>query len=347
MSESRQREQKWLGGYSDFRLPSILKSLGFASREGGEALSKSEIVNEAERPPIISRVRSGKWPESNKRKVDMGEYSEIEWTDHTFNPWMGCTNVSPGCDHCYAESLARRYGHAQWGNHPRKRTSEANWKKPLSWNAKAEEFKGAHGRRQRVFCASMADVFDNQVPEVWRQELFALIGTCRQLDWLLLTKRPQNVQKMLPSDWGDGYRNVWLGVTAEDQLRFDQRWKYLQRIPAVIKFISYEPAIGPLRLPKHGPYPDWLISGGESGAGARPMDPQWARDIIADCRRESVVPFHKQWGSYQSNPLVVERGESIKLAKQRDPFGKGGGLVDGELVRQFPVRPRRADRGAA
>jgi protein gp37 len=152
---------------------------------------------------------------------------------------------------------------------------------------------------------------------------------------------------MLPADWGTGYRNVWLGMTAEDQLRFDQRWKYLRKIPAKIKFISYEPAIGPLQLPKHGPYPEWLISGGESGPGARPMDPQWARDIIADCRRKGVVPFHKQWGTYQSNPLVVAQGMSPTQAERHDPFGKGGGLIDGKLVREFPTPFRSADAQAA
>jgi protein gp37 len=153
----------------------------------------------------------------------VGENSEIEWTDHTFNPWIGCTNISPGCDHCYAEAMARRFGHAKWGDHPRNRTSQANCAKPISWNRRAGEFKREHGRRQRVFCASMADVFDNQAPSDWRADLFALILECRRLDWLLLTKRPQNIAKMLPNDCQDGYRNVWLGITAEDQERFDQR----------------------------------------------------------------------------------------------------------------------------
>jgi protein gp37 len=143
---------------------------------------------------------------------------------------------------------------------------------------------------------------------------------------------------MLPADWGNGgYRNVWLGMTAENQVWFDRRWKHLQNSPAVIKFISYEPALGPLRLLKHNPLPDWLISGGESGGGARPLDPQWVRDIIADCRREGVAPFHKQWGTYASNPLVVEQGMSIAEARAIDKYGKGGGLVDGKLVREFPV----------
>ena len=192
-----------------------------------------------------------------------------------------------------------------------------------------------------------ADVFDNKVTSAWREDLFALIGECDGLDWLLLTKRPQNILKMLPSDWGDGYPNVWLGMTAEDQVHYDQRWKYLQKIPASIKFISYEPALGALRLPAHGPFPDWLISGGESGRGARSVKRRWIRDVIADCRQHGVAPFHKQWGSYGNNPLVVEQGMSIDQVKVLDKFGKGGGLVDGELIREFPVRRNAANRDAA
>ncbi len=266
------------------------------------------------------------------------ENSKIEWCDHTFNPWIGCQHVSLGCDNCYAETqnAFRKWNGGTWGPHaPRKRTSELNWQNPIKWNADARAFKREHGRRPRVFCASLADVFDNQAPSTWRKDLFALIRECRRLDWLLSTKRPQNIVKMLPADWGDGYRNVWLGATAEDQTYFNQRWKYLQNIPALIKFISYEPALGPLRLPKHGPYPDWLISG-ERGGGARPINPRWVRDIIADCRRKGVAQFHKQWGTYSSNPLVVEQGMSIAEAKALDKFGHGGGLVDGELVREFP-----------
>jgi protein gp37 len=143
------------------------------------------------------------------------ENSKIEWTDHTFNPWIGCQHVSPGCDNCYAEMLMdTRYGRVEWGPHgARSKTSDANWKKSLTWNAQAHTFKHEHGRRQRVFCASLADVFDNKVDPAWREELFELIRKCRRLDWLLLTKRPQNIRKMLPSNWRDGYGNVWLGVT--------------------------------------------------------------------------------------------------------------------------------------
>jgi protein gp37 len=270
------------------------------------------------------------------------ENTEIEWADQTFNPWMGCQHVSPGCDHCYAETMMdTRYGKVEWGPRgKRKRTSEDNWKGPVKWNAKAREFRREYGHRPRVFCASLADVFDNRVPPEWRADLFALIRECYELDWLMLTKRPQNILKMLPSDWGNGYRNVWLGVTTESQPYFDQRWKILQNIPAAMKFISYEPALESLRLPKHNPLPHWLISGGESGGRARPLKPQWVRDVIADCRRSGIAPFHKQWGTYASNPLVIEKGMSIKDAKAVDQFGKGGGLVDGKLVREYPLPVR-------
>jgi protein gp37 len=270
----------------------------------------------------------------------MGENSKIEWCDHTFNPWIGCQKVSPGCDHCYAEAMMdHRYKKVRWGPHgERKRTSEQNWKKPIQWNAQARSFRKENGHRPRVFCASLADVFDNQVDSSWRNDLFALIRKCNKLDWLVLTKRPENIEKMLPSDWRDGYSNVWLGTTAEDQTWFDFRWKRLKKVPAVIRFISYEPALGPVRLPSNGSLPDWLISGGESGADARTLRPHWVRDVIADCRRFGVAPFHKQWGSYHNNPLVVEKGMTAREAREIDAEGKGGGLVDGKLVREFPDR---------
>jgi protein gp37 len=275
------------------------------------------------------------------------ENSKIEWTDHTFNPWTGCTKISPACDHCYAEAWAKRTGLVRWGNHPRRRTTKSYWKGPIKWNATALEFKRQHGHWPRIFCASLADVFDNQGEPSWREDLFALIRECARLDWLLLTKRPQNIIKMLPSDWGLGYQNVWLGVTAENQMFFDQRWRILQNIPAAMKFISYEPALGPLRLPKHNPLPDWLISGGESGGGARPLKPRWIRNIIRECHDRGVAAFHKQWGDYRNNPLVLEQGLTPCKAKAVDRFGKGGGLVDGELVREFPERRHIAERGAA
>jgi protein gp37 len=216
----------------------------------------------------------------------------------------------------------------KWGSHARKRTTDAYWRGPLVWNSRAGDFARLHNRRQRVFCASLADVFDNQIDPAWHFDLFLLIKQCDQLDWLLLTKRPQNILKMLPPDWGRGYSNVWIGTTAEDQIRFDQRWPYLAAVPSLVRFISYEPAIGALRLNALGPpHPDWIITGGQSGGRSRELDPQWIRDLISDCRGFGVAPFHKQWGTHGNNPLVREIGLSVADVRARDPYGKGGGLL--------------------
>ncbi|WP_404934262.1 phage Gp37/Gp68 family protein [Nitratireductor sp. L15S-10] len=264
--------------------------------------------------------------------------TKIEWTDRTFNPWTGCTKISPGCDNCYAEAWSKRSGHVKWGKHPRKRTTEAYWKAPLAWEKQAEEFESEHGRRQRIFCASLADVFDNQIDPDWRSDLFDLIRATPSLDWQLLTKRPQNISKMLPADWGpDGYRNVWLGFTAEDQMRFDQRKRFIASIPATVWFISYEPAIGPLRISADDPAPDWLIVGGESGHGARPLAPEWVVDVLNDCQERGIAPFFKQWGQYDNNPLTGQLNLRKTDMKGVDPYGKGGGLIDGKIVREFPV----------
>jgi len=188
----------------------------------------------------------------------------------------------------------------------------------------------------------LADVFDNQVERVWRADLFDLIRQCDQIDWQILTKRPQNIKKMLPSDWGDGYPNVWLGTTAEDAESYQQRVGHLLALPAVVRFVSYEPALGPLGTIKVGSEtPDWIIIGGESGVRAdlaRSTQPQWARDVIAQCQRYNVEPFLKQWGSYSNNPLVVEDGLTINEATRIDPpeNGKGGGKLDGKIWRGFP-----------
>jgi protein gp37 len=195
-----------------------------------------------------------------------------------------------------------------------------------------------------VFCASLADVFDNQVDPEWRADLFNLIRECDQLDWQLLTKRPQNIRKMLPADWGEeGYSNVWLGTTAEDAEAYQKRVPYLLLVPAPIHFVSYEPALGPLgRLDVDGRFPDWVIIGGESGVRSdliRTTRPQWARDAIAECRRVGAAPFLKQWGTYKNNPSVVEDGLTEQQAMKIDPpeNGKGGGKLDGRFWREFPV----------
>lgn len=222
----------------------------------------------------------------------MAENSKIEWCHHTFNPWVGCTKVSPACDHCYAEGWAKRSGMVQWGNHPRRRTSSATWAKPFKWNREAD----ALGLRYRVFCASLADWLDNQAPDSWRADLAEVIEETPHLDWLLLTKRPQNWQKHSPWHDDDVPGNVWLGLTAENQEEFDRRWPHIANVPATVHFVSYEPALGPLTIRNAYPVPDWIIAGGESGPGHRHPDQAWFRSIRDECAAAQVPFLFKQWG---------------------------------------------------
>jgi protein gp37 len=242
----------------------------------------------------------------------MAENSHIEWTDHTFNPWWGCAKVSPGCKHCYAETLAHRYHPGNWGvNGTRKMMSEAYWKQPEKWNRKAAEA----GRIDRVFCASMADVFEDR-PELVdpRQRLFQLIEGTPSLMWLLLTKRPENVLDMvwwgtffdLGTPWPD---NVCIMTSVENQEMADQRIPQLLAIPSRYRGLSVEPLLGPVDLKfgltlSHDDWrqrPEaihWVIVGGESGPGARPMHPDWARSIRDQCVMAGVPFFFKQWGAW-------------------------------------------------
>ena len=260
---------------------------------------------------------------------------------------MGCQRVSPGCDHCYAETIVKRFGKkwgVEWGvGQPRKRnTTPAYLEQPYVWDRKAEYDQ----KRYRVFCASMADVFDNAAPQLWRDHLWLTIAATSYLDWQILTKRPENIAKMLPNSWGDGWPNVWLGISAEDQQRYDHRWPILADIPAAIRFVSYEPALGPVSMmPKtHGDiWPDWTIVGGESGPGARPMNPDWARNARDETIHGGGAFFFKQWGKYSNNPLTDSGWRngshaSVATAKDIDPpeNGKGGALLDGWLWREFP-----------
>lgn len=238
----------------------------------------------------------------------MSENSKIEWTDHTFNPWEGCQKVSRGCDHCYAETRNARFGGGtaiNWGpGAPRRRTSAANWRKPVHWNAVHDEFFAANGRRQRVFCASLADVFDNAVAQEWRDDLFRLIEATPNLDWLLLTKRIGNARHMVWPRWMQTGlpRNVWLGATVVNQEEANRDVPKLLGMPARVRFLSIEPMLGPIDLREAHittvrlPRVDWVICGGESGHGARPMHPEWARSLRNQCAIVGVPFLFKQWG---------------------------------------------------
>lgn len=244
--------------------------------------------------------------------------TKIEWADFSWNPWVGCEKVSPACDHCYAEGWAKRSGNPELWNGDRRRTSAANWRQPRKWDREA----AAAGERKRVFCASLADVFDNQADPLWRAELWALIRECPNLDWLLLTKRPQNIRKMLPPNWWNGWPNVWLGTTCENQEEANRRIPWLLLPPAAIRFLSCEPLLGPIDLNRidasmlnlgeidaldHeiAPGIDWVIAGGESGPGARPMHPAWARDLRDQCAEALIPFFFKQWGEWGPGQLIV------------------------------------------
>jgi protein gp37 len=276
----------------------------------------------------------------------MAKNSPIEWTHHTFNPWWGCSKVSPACDNCYADTWAKRMGHLLWGpKAPRRYFSDHHWKEPLAWNADAVAAK----HRARVFCASMADVFEKR-PELdsHRTRLWKLISETPALDWLLLTKRPQNVGAMIP--WGKEWpANVWLGSTIENQECAEKRLPFLLSHPAAVRFLSCEPLLGPLNLKSWFARNDlhridWVIAGGESGHGARPMHPDWASRLLSDCK-EARVPFHfKQWGHWvpaelakDVTPKVLELGHERPVKMARVSKKLAGRVLKGAVWNGLPV----------
>lgn len=288
----------------------------------------------------------------------MGAETEIAWTDATFNPWHGCVRVSPGCQKCYAEAFSKRTGHNVWGvTAPRRFFGDKHWNEPRKWNADAEKA----GVRKRVFCASMADVFEDRDDlRAPRLRLWDLIGVTPWLDWQLLTKRPENIVRFWRWDRIAPPKNVWLGTTTEDQEWYRIRWPALASAASSLgirtTFVSYEPALGPLEIecsncghdvvwhvanpdgcsgiePGSGWFPSQVIIGGESGGGARPFDVAWARSVIAQCRYAGIAPFFKQAGAH-----AIDGHVRLKLAHV-----KGGDL--GELPQALSVREFPESRG--
>lgn len=236
--------------------------------------------------------------------------TNISWARWTFNGWVGCTKVSPACDRCYAAEWAARYEPTVvWGVPGRKsklrHTAESTWTAPRSWNRTAERERLAHGRttlfdqgatpyeRPRVFAMSLADWADKDAPDPWRAALWQLIRETPELDWLLLTKRPQNIAGYLPPDWGNGYPNVWMGTTAENQTEYERRRPHLLDVPAVVHFFSVEPMLQRVDIEK-GPVGDWYIVGGESGKGYRALDLDGAEKLRRQCADRGVAYFFKQ-----------------------------------------------------
>ena len=284
----------------------------------------------------------------------MAKYSAIEWTHHTFNPWWGCTKVSPGCKHCYAETFSHRIGQDIWGARAERRFfGDAHWREPLKWNAEAVRI----GKRRRVFCASMADVFEHRAElEPVRERLWRLIADTPGLDWLLLTKRPERIMKAVP--WGDLWpANVWAGVTAENQKWAEKRIPLLLELPAAVRFLSCEPLVGALDLRQWTAKPqriDWVIAGGESGHKARPMNPEWARNLRDQCSKAGIAFHFKQWGHWRPDyakasagrqrvAVTDSHGRPVTLVR----LGKhaAGRDLDGRTWDEFP--PQRSEHQVA
>jgi protein gp37 len=242
----------------------------------------------------------------------MAERTIIAWAHHTANFWMGCQKVSDGCKHCYAERLTtNRMGMHVWGAGATRQVAKAVWQNVRKWNRAAR----TAGERRRCFTMSLGDVFENHpVANATRPRVWEVIRECESLDFLVLTKRPERIAGCLPADWGDGWPNVWLGTSIEDN-RVVDRADHLRAVPAVVRFVSYEPALGPLdQLDLTGLH--WILYGGESGPGFRPEDKQWARDMRDRCREAGISFFHKQSAA---------------------PRTEMGIELDGEVIRQYPM----------
>lgn len=274
----------------------------------------------------------------------MAKDTKISWTHHTFNPWWGCAKVSPACQNCYAEAWAKRVGSSVWGKDaPRRFFGNAHWNEPLRWNREAE----LDGGRRRVFCASMADVFERRMElHERRARLWNLIEQTPFLDWLLLTKRPHNIRSMVP--WVEQWpENVWLGCSAENQNWADKRIPILQQIPAKVRFLSCEPLLGELDLRRYlsrDPTQSihWVIAGGESGAHSRPMNPEWVRALRNQCLGVGTAFHFKQWGHWVPEELLTEQQRKVivfdghRLAAAGK--GKAGRILDGRTWDELPFK---------
>lgn len=257
----------------------------------------------------------------------MAETTAIEWTQATWNPWVGCRKVSQGCKHCYMFRDQERFG-----QDPTKvrQTAPATFRAPLKWK-----------EPKLIFTCSWSDFFIEEA-DAWRPEAWKLIRKTPHHTYQILTKRPERILECLPADWGDGYPNVWIGVTVEDQAAADKRIPLLLEVPAVVRFLSCEPLLGAVDLNTAMPYPgtnypgvyyalsgawwpalgdadaeyaervtdmpkiDWVIAGGESGPNARPMHPDWARALRDQCKAAGVAFFFKQWGVWKPISEIPE-----------------------------------------
>ena len=278
----------------------------------------------------------------------MSANSKIAWTDHTFNIVWGCQKIAPECAGCYAETWAHRMGFDVWGRDARRRIlSEAYWREPLKWNRQAEKA----GERRRVFCGSMCDwLEDHPTVNAQRQKLFPLIEQTPWLDWLMLSKRIENFETMIPDEWTyqNVPKNVWLGMSAGTQKTWDENWPILEALKHFYyrgAFVSVEPMIGAMDISdslvridvgdeEHSrwiQWPDWIIIGGESeqpGWKARRMELDWVRRLIAQARAAEIAVFIKQLGATWAREAGVW---------DRDPKGEDWDAWPEDLrIREYP-----------
>lgn len=347
----------------------------------------------------------------------MAENSAIEWTTHTFNPWVGCTKISPGCANCYAEDRNTRFKKGWGDNSPREVKAEAGWREPFKWNREAGRLFELWGLnrdsdtgpppRPRVFCASLADVFEDHPGQlvdhygrkmwqtntrfVWmagdgdkkpnpecvpltqqfvRERLFETIANTPNLDWLLLTKRPENWREVVTATvegasqdnygcgdlmcakWlkGEPPSNVWIGATVENQEQ-TRRMIDLARIPARCRFLSCEPLLSAVNLALTEIVPvdlfrwkvgrtmqefiHWVIIGGESGRNARPCQLDWIRDLVAQCKPAGVAPFVKQLGDMAGD--AFNGSGLVKLELKTKKGGNWNEWPEDLRIREFPT----------
>ena len=263
----------------------------------------------------------------------MAKDSPITWTDSTFNAWWGCFKISPGCKHCYADAFDHRLGGDHWGEKaPRRFFGDKHWNEPLKWSAAAIDA----GIRRRVFCSSMSDVFeDRRDLDPHRERLWKLIdATAGGLDWLLLTKRPDAMRRLWP--WTTPPANVWAGTTIESA---DYAWRAdkLRAVPAAVRFVSYEPALGPVDGIDLTAI-DWIVCGDEDGQKRRPADPSWFRSLRDRCERDGVAFHMKQWAGADAPGITGARGGKSGTGKIHLP------VLDGRVHAAFPEEGRRRGR---
>lgn len=238
------------------------------------------------------------------------ENSKIGWTHHTMNFWKGCNKVSPACQNCYIGPLLRRSGVNPFGGAIR--TAASTWRKAYTLNRKAAKA----GQRFKVFTCSISDYFHAGADQ-WREEAWQVIRECKNLDWLIVTKRSKRMVGCLPADWGEGWPHVWLGATVENQ-KYTSRIDHLLQVPAALRFISAEPLLERINLRPKLSSLDWVITGCDQAARGkrREMDLAWVRDVRDQCDEAAVPLFHKQ--DYRGTRICTD------------------GVIDGVVRQDFP-----------